>query len=326
MAIKFFKEFDLNLVAERAKRGKREVVAVLMSDIHLSHKAPIARSAEPDWYVAQARPIRQARSAAKEHQVPVIIAGDIFDKWNVCPELITFAMEELPDHAYCIPGQHDLPFHEYNERRRAAYGTLVKAKCIVDLPTDRVRHITDHFAIRAFPWEFPVNGDGLEGYESNVLKLAVVHEYCWIDGATYAGAEFSQKAESFRKALKHYQAAVFGDNHKPFSTYAGDTLVFNHGTTVRRKSDERKYKTGYGLLYADGHIDRVRYDCSADLWLDESPDLKAVEAVEGHMSDFLSVLKETEIKDFSFGDALNTYLNTYQVSDGARKLLLNHHG
>ena len=42
-----------------------KVLAILCSDIHLSHNAPVARSAEPDWYIAMKRPLDEIADLAK---------------------------------------------------------------------------------------------------------------------------------------------------------------------------------------------------------------------------------------------------------------------
>jgi len=113
------------------------VVAVACSDIHFSHSAPVARSAEPDWYAAQERAWRQVEDLASEHKVDIIIAGDIFDKWhaNKTPQLInwTIAQFQCSRMIRAIPGQHDLPDHRLDQRHHAAYGTLMAADVIDDL-------------------------------------------------------------------------------------------------------------------------------------------------------------------------------------------------
>jgi len=91
-------------------RDKAKVLAILMADIHLSLKAPIWRSAEPDWLDAQARPLKEVKLLQDKYKCPVICAGDIFDRsrktadgWNAPAELINYAIEYLPDDMYAIP-------------------------------------------------------------------------------------------------------------------------------------------------------------------------------------------------------------------------------
>jgi hypothetical protein len=117
---------------------KAEPIAVLCSDIHLSLKQPPCRA--DDWLSVQKGYLVQLKSlacAAKElwlgnrnttgRPIPILCAGDIFDKWNSPPELIRFALEHLPDGMICVPGQHDLPNHSFEEIHRSAYGVLREA-------------------------------------------------------------------------------------------------------------------------------------------------------------------------------------------------------
>ena len=57
-----------------------EVLAIFLADIHLSLKAPLWRSAEPDWLGAQVRTLEEVRELHELHKCPVICAGDIFDR------------------------------------------------------------------------------------------------------------------------------------------------------------------------------------------------------------------------------------------------------
>ena len=115
------------------------VIALLVGDIHLSAKAPLCRAKEPDWFEAMARPLMELvdlqKQIGKESDgiPPILCAGDVFDRWNSPPELINFALEYLPPQMYSIPGQHDLPNHNYNEIDRSAYWTLVAANKITNV-------------------------------------------------------------------------------------------------------------------------------------------------------------------------------------------------
>ena len=113
-----------------------KIVAIVCADIHLSSKAPVWRSNEPDWFAAMLKPLKQLVQLQAELECPVLIAGDIFDRWNASPELINFAMKYLPIvDTYAIPGQHDLPLHNYEDMEKSAYGVLKRAGTIDDFPT-----------------------------------------------------------------------------------------------------------------------------------------------------------------------------------------------
>src|ERR1017187_8863121 len=81
-------------------RSGNPVIAIEISDIHLSDKAPVARSGEPNWYKAMARPLKEVSKLAAHHRCTIICAGDIFHLWDSSARLINFALQFLPTGIY----------------------------------------------------------------------------------------------------------------------------------------------------------------------------------------------------------------------------------
>lgn len=237
------------------------VLAVLVSDIHLSHTAPSFRSVEDSWYEAMGRQIDQLRSVAETHGVPIVCAGDVFDRWNAPPQLINWAIRRLPV-MYAVPGQHDLPNHVYNNRDWSAYYTLVLANVIKEIEYGQPFMVADNLRLHAFPWGFDLMP--CPEKENGVIDLAVVHRYVWVDGKSYPGADMSKNALRLT-GLNGYDAAVFGDNHIGFvsSTPMGVNVI-NCGTFFRRRSDDLQYRPTLGLLMSDGSIGLHYMDTSDD--------------------------------------------------------------
>lgn len=241
-----------------------DVRAILASDIHLSQKCPVARSSEESWFDAMARPLAELRGLASRYDVPVVYAGDIFDRWNASAEVINFALRHLPP-GYAVPGQHDLPNHSYEEIKRTAYWTLVEAGLLKDLkpgqPTDIGRGVVAH----GFPWGHPPKSiTQTEGK----IDLAVVHAFIYdTPERAYPGAPPEARASVARAALAGFSAAVYGDNHRGFIDYRKGLSIINCGGFMRRKSDERDYRPGVGLLLGDGTIKRHYLDTSAEAFI-----------------------------------------------------------
>lgn len=245
-----------------------KVVAVLCSDIHLSHTAPIARSAEPDWYEAMRRPLRQLREIQTTYGgVPVVIAGDIFDKWNAPAELINFAYDTLPKNCFAIPGQHDLPGHSYDSIKRSAYWTLFRGNVIESLPA-RIVIPLDDFSMMGFPWNEPLIIEGTLPSKFRRPMLAVIHKYVWYGDASYQMANKKDHVNNvFREIPKDYfDSFVIGDNHKRFLR---NDRILNCGGFMRRKIDEIDYTPSVGLLHKDGTIKIQLLDCSEDMFIDD---------------------------------------------------------
>jgi len=308
-------------------RSKPKVLAILLADVHLSLKPPIWRSAEPNWLEAQARPLNEVKSLQKKYDCPVICAGDIFDKWNSSPELINFALANLPDSMYTIPGQHDLPNHQYSDIQRSAYWTLVEAGKIISLPQNSFLTLPN-ITLWGFPFGNELEGClGLEGHLSNgnELCIAIVHGYVWIDGCSYSNAPEDKKFGKRISGIKDnkwlgYDVVVYGDNHKGFLTQVATTQIFNCGTLMRRKSDEIDYIPQVGLLLDTGLVIPHFLDISKDKYIAE-----AKERVEPslEMGDFFDELEKLGKTALDFKEAMEEFFRGGGMSAEANQIILD---
>lgn len=284
------------------------VIAILCSDLHLSETAPVARAAEPDWFEAQRRPLLEIEGLSHAYRCPVIIAGDIFDRWNASPAIINFALRCLPNlfGLYAIPGQHDLPNHSMKEIKRSAYWTLVEAGKIRNLCYGEPFGLCDDLVLHGFPWGSEIRPLKVTHTSVHFVNLAVMHQYVYtlqgIRGDGYPGAPKEKMLSRMGGQLEGFDAAVFGDNHKGFMASARLTgtkvNVMNCGTMLRRKQDEREYKPQVGLLKDDGTIDRHYLDVSEDMFSDPA------EVLDGHGMDLDSAEFLEELKSLG-GDSLD---------------------
>lgn len=316
-------------------------IAILCSDWHLSERAPVARAAEPDWFEAQARPLREIRELAMSRgkmgaataSIPVIAAGDIFDRWNASPAVINFAIETMPT-VYAVPGQHDLPNHNMAEIKRSAYWTLVEAGKVIDIGGTDVKYNIRPISVAngqvlflfGFPWgsePAPLDKKNWAGG----LALAVIHQYVHTATTGYPGAPDEQKLSKALPGLMGYNAAVFGDNHKGFLTGGpgyGDTdtmpPIMNCGTLMRRKQDEREYRPQVGILHSDGSIERHFLDVSEDKFSD--PVEVAIPTRNPFANELLQDLRELEADSLDFRVAVMRAMDSNDVSESVRKAVL----
>ena len=304
-----------------------KVLAIVCADLHLCHTVPPARAAEPDWYAAMKRPIDQVRQLSYAHKCPVIAAGDIFNRWDSNPELINWAIDHLPK-MYAIPGQHDLPHHNYEDIYRTAYWTLVGAGVIQDLRPNDVGgelyyNSDDRGSVMMvpFPWGFTVSPIEDEKNDCPPVRLAVVHKYIWQLGTGYPGAPDEARIGNSKGTLRGFDAAVFGDNHKGFDAKVGNCNVCNCGCLIRRKADEREYRPAVGLLHSDGKVTRHYLDVSEDKWIDPVDKPDSVE-VEG-LSEFMAELAALDADSLDFREAVNRWVSDNKVSNDVKQLLFD---
>ena len=302
----------------------RNPIAILCSDLHLSLQQPACR-ADKDWMTIQHDYLIQLKELAGG--LPIVCAGDIFDRWNTPAELINFALDNLPNDMICIPGQHDLPEHRHDQVDRSGYGVLVKAGKIIDLQRQDGNRYQSDFVIIGFGWGEnirSVHPDDLNDEDDNRVILAVLHRYVWLNEETrYPGAPEECGLGPLKKALKTYDAVVIGDNHKGWLRKKGgdmpNTEVFNCGTFIRRKSDEIDYRPAVGILHSDGTIERHFLDTSIDRFHE---DAKKREEVAVNMKDFIEGLEGLGEHGFNFREAVEQHLRKDEFDKETKEIIL----
>ncbi|MCH8068351.1 MAG: metallophosphoesterase family protein [Candidatus Marinimicrobia bacterium] len=305
-----------------------DVIAILCSDIHLSLKPPQAREGEQDWFEAMAHPLALLSIARNFYSAPILCAGDIFDKWNSPPELINFALRNLP-RMYAVPGQHDLPLHNYGDRNKSAFWTLVEAGLVTPLRPNKSEGITldakrINLTVHGFPWGFSIKEPRPNPHR---LIIGIVHQYLWIDNHTYPGAPEKMKATKARKDFEGYDVLVFGDNHKGFLTTRGNTVIFNCGGLMRRAADEIDYQPQIGLLHKSGEVEVVLLDTTQDKIKPVGPTSDPVDDIKApvdnmELQEFLNELTGLEETTLDFVEAMKRAIRKKKPSPEVRKILL----
>jgi hypothetical protein len=293
-------------------------IAILCSDLHLSLQAPACR-ADKDWLTVQADYLHQLKRRAGGNDLkpalPVICAGDIFDRWNAPPELIRFALCHLPNGMICVAGQHDLPNHSHSEMHRSAYGVLVEAEKIRDISFSKEPWIAEHFIAYGFGWNQKIELNEPLSREGSV-NLAVIHRYVSFDAATaYVGADESTRLNRMPE-LKSFDAVLLGDNHIP---WCWRRCFFNHGTFIRRKSDEIHLEPAMGILHSDGTITRELYDTSKDRFHENA---KERETVSDTMRQFIEGLEGLGEHGLNFRTAVKHHLESNKLPDETKRIIL----
>lgn len=312
-------------------RIEPDYIAVLCSDLHFSLRPPVARSVEPNWLATMAGYCGQLGGLAAGHSntpgnpLPVICAGDVFDRWNAPAELINFALTYLP-RMYAIPGQHDLPHHSYEDIRKSAYWTLVEAGKIVNLEPGKPVGVGP-MQLWGFPWGTPVEPCPETAHLG--IDVAVVHSYIWTAETGYEEASKESRLGNWLERLEGFDVAVFGDNHKGFmktmnlKTHLKRSMaLLNCGGFMRRKSDERDYQPTVGLLRSNGSITRYKLDVSGDKFLDTEDIPKSLRDNGIGMETFIEELSALGDAAIDFSEAVHRLLEREKVSPAVKKIVL----
>lgn len=299
-------------------RPPGRIITIVCSDIHLSLRPPAARAGEPDWLFAMLRTIEELKSVALLHDAPILCAGDIFHYWKAEPELINWAIENMPT-IYAIPGQHDLPLHNIDNIKRSAYWTLVEAGTIRENLSEPV--FTKKLCIYPFPWNATLKPSE---EKQGTTTIALIHRYVWWGEHKYPMAPAGAHLGKIQKILASYDVCVFGDNHKGFLTTIGknNTTIFNCGGFMRRASDEINYRPMVGLLHDTGRIDPHYLDTSKEV-MEPVAIAEPVNKENEKIREFVASLNRAGSEaGLDFEKAVRLYLENENVSEGTRRAVL----
>ncbi len=306
------------------------ILAILTADWHLSHRPPIARSVEPNWYKAMLRPLDEVAQIIHETEqsdmLPLIVAGDLFDTWNEPAETANFVLRHSVKHDwkgrwFAVPGQHDLPNHRLAEIKRSPYQTLTQAG-LGDLRAKIGIEWGFNAPIRlhGFPWGHVVRP--LFSPHDLMIEIAVVHDYIHTAKTGYVGAPKNKRLSAFLPQLKGYDLAVFGDNHTPFKIKKDNLTILNCGSLMRRTIAQIDYKPAVWLLHDSGEVERHYLDISRDKMLE--PDDVVVKSLAGiDAEQFLAEIRNLTDASIDFEEAVHRCLDRLGVSDKVRKVVLH---
>lgn len=304
-----------------------DVAFLAVADLHLSHKPPISRSAEEDWYEAMRRSLRQLKQMATSFACPVLMAGDIFDDgWRmhkVPPELINFAIKEFPDLVYAVPGNHDLPYHRLDQLHKSAFWTLVEA--------GKVRFLAPGESSDASSgrlWGFPLNCplEPPKTSHSLCLSIAVAHAYIWKRGYGIPGASEDTSTTAYHRVLKGYDVAVFGDNHKPFTVTIKrpggyKTRIVNCGGFLRRTSDEINHQPVVSLIYKSGEVAQRPLDTKQDKFMDKE-EVGSTHLLGEKAEEFLTRLRSLRDTKINVASAMEHYFRENNINPRVQEIIL----
>lgn len=289
-----------------------EPLLLACSDIHLTGTAPVFRSGEPDWWAAQARSLRFLKDKQKQYNLPVVIAGDIFDKAIGDSRLVNFATDNLP-FSYAIAGNHDLPYHNVNNIQHSAYGNLLRTKSIFNIE-DTVRLTVRGTSIVLHGFWYSRPFAPLKERTAD-LHIAVVHEYVWAKEFGYYGVPDNVHSDNVKKQLTGYDFLIFGDNHIPFI----EGNLVNCGSFYRRTKGHEDFQPVIAEIYKD-HIEFVPIPIQDDICGHQGT-VKQDKQTQYDFTEFFQSLRQSENLICDVNDLLQAYLLKHQVRDDLRHAL-----
>lgn len=304
----------------------RIVVAATVGDIHFRHDRPRCR-VEPDWTEVEHAQVKRLRVVLKEHgDPPLLIAGDLFHKWNSPPEVVNRWIDHFPP-CYAVPGNHDLPYHNAADIKKSAYWTLVQAGKVAHLRPGKPVRLKDAVWIHGFGFGSEPRYEGqfrhLQG-----LHVALIHAYCWRDGHAFPGVREEDHARGWAKRLRKFDGLIFGDNHRAFDWGWGTDLpwVRNGGCFTRQTTAEMDTQPTVGLIWSDGTLTAEPLDCTGDKFHPADPTLPDDDPAGADFGELMEKLAAVGKKREDFRAAAKRAAGHPDIHPGERELILQYLG
>lgn len=305
----------LSSLQGKVKQKESDTLALCVSDLQLDHNCPGARRADfVNWYDVQAMYLKQLKDKAAKHgNAPILIAGDLFDNYNQPSEFTNFLMGVIP-HVYAIPGNHDLPNHNYNERFRSVYQTFVEAGRITNIEPYMPFPIGKNLMVYGFPIGFSVvpRKDLLGEKEKGRVNVALAHSYIWKQGCGFEGASEDNTVSQYLGKLRGYDVAVFGDNHRDFLVRKKRITIANCGTFMRRRMDEKDLQPKVVVIKKDGTVTREKLDCSSDRFVKDEV-VNAIIDDQIDLSELVTRIAQAGVCVFEYVESMRKHVGSQKI-------------
>lgn len=289
----------------------KNIVAIVMSDLHARSTAPKAR--KDDYVAAMERKLRFIRDLCIEHACPLIDCGDLFDTWKSQPKTERMILELLPQNFYSVPGNHEMPYHNADKLGESSFAVIQAAGRLL---TGEV-HIGEIF-ISGKPYTKEIQKPGKPKLVGG-LNIGVVHGMVWPTMPTFDGAE-GIDAPTLHKMFRGYDFVLCGHNHETF-VYETDTkpIIINPGSVMRSSISQRDHVPTVFALLSDGTYTRIPIPCEPDVFNEQ--EYKKIEERDSRIEAFVEKLKDPNGLTLDFKKNISKYVSKNALEPGVVKCL-----
>lgn len=280
---------------------------ILTSDWHLRETTPTCRI--DDFWKTQWQKVMFINKLQREHDCPVLHAGDLFDHWKPSPRLLSETMCFLPDKFYTVYGQHDLPQHNFDEQYRSGIFTLEVAGKLTVLPGV---HWGKEPETSSF--DIPIS-------RTELRCVLVWHKMIW-QGKKLWPEQTDPSATAILKKYEDYDLILTGDNHKPFVEEYDGRLLVNPGSLLRQTAAQVDHTPRVYLYYADTNAVRpVMVPIQSGEETISRDHIDRTEEREGRITAFVERIKGEWDLTLSFEENLEHFFQSNKVLDSVKQII-----
>lgn len=283
--------------------------AILTGDIHLRDDTPLCRT--DNYFEAQTESILFIRDLQKKYNgIPVLDAGDLFNKWRPSPYLLAWAIDHLP-YIITVPGNHDIPYHNIEMLNKSGLNVL-DAAGVIRVVLNFTKG-TD-FDISPFPW----GKNFLIIPKNNKPQIALAHTLVYKNENLWPGLQADKAVDLLRRTK--FDLIVTAHNHKSFVVEYEGRLLVNPGSMMRMTADQENHKPCVFLWYAKTNtVEPVFLPIKEGVISREHIEIK--QNHDKRMEAFVTHLKNKYEVGLSFESNLELFFNNNRTQKTVKNLI-----
>lgn len=315
---------------KRQTKQTRKATAILTADWHIRPDVPVCRT--DDYFAAMERKIDFILDLSKQHECPILIAGDLGNKplnngwptwlleWTINKFLFGGNFSRDYRNVICIPGQHDLPNHRLDLWMKSGIGVLYAAGAIQLLGPHELDSdfIFDKFYIQSFPYGESLHHI-LPDEKLEIPKIAITHQAVLSGKSVFDGVQ----AKELLKKFPEYDLIVSGDNHLAFEEELEGRRLVNPGSMMRNTADQIDHQPRVYLWYSEtNEIKAVYLPIEKDVISREH--IKDTTERDNRFDALITRVKtDVEIK-LSYPKNITAYFKRYRTEQPVKQKVLDH--
>lgn len=227
-----------------------KLITIHSGDIHLTDLKPKARVDEEDWLGVQIDKLNWMKKLCEEHEVPLIIGGDVFDKTTLSFNFLNKLKSCFPSNCYCLLGNHDEVGNNTQSYDKSVWYTGHLMGLYTGIHDAEIR------AFNGVSFGFiPATNTEEEFLEfADKVKSAdviVMHRFIFGEDTRAFNSElYKTHCISYYRGLFDRCSVIIGsDNHRSIIDETARPYVYNCGMPIRDNADLVDYAPVIFMLY-----------------------------------------------------------------------------
>ena len=282
---------------------------VCSSDWHLRDTVPICRLDKNEYYNRQFEKVKFITELSESKALPLLLAGDLFDRCSASFKLINNIMDYLPKDCISCAGNHEEPNHNYDLIRNSPFSIISR----------QFRHgTTQQFSLDINHWNYKIQR---VNKVDDAPRVLLTHELVWHKDKPFPTLDDTTNAYSVMNKYKEYDIIVSGHVHNSFVVRKGKQLLINAGSIMRMSATQKDFKPSVYIVHDDLSYERVFIPIEKDVVSDKHLIKKKEKEIA--FDKFVAKLQfKTETK-LDFRDNINSFFNENKIKQNVETITRN---